>query len=54
MSQKTAIKKLLQSAANVYSKMRQVLKSTSGITKCEKRLLQRELGIIKRVRHYKV
>ena len=36
MRQKTVIKNLLQSITEVYYKVRQVLQSTSGITKCDR------------------
>ena len=35
MRQKTVITKLLQSVTEVYYKVRQVLQSASGITKCD-------------------
>ena len=40
MTQKTVITKLLQSVTEVYYKVRQVLQSAFGITKCDKLLLQ--------------
>ena len=37
---KTVIKNLLQSMAEVYYKLRQVLQNASGFTKCDRLLLQ--------------
>ena len=53
MRQKTVITKLLQSVTEVYYKVRQLLQSASGITKCD-RLLQSASGIIKCASYYKV
>ena len=36
MIEKTVITKLLQSVTEVYSKVRQILQSVSGITKCDR------------------
>ena len=36
MIEKTVITKLLQSVTEVYSKVRQILQSASGITKCDR------------------
>ena len=47
MRQKTLITKLLQSVAEVYYKVRQVLRNASGITKCDRLLLQSASGITK-------
>ena len=49
-----AIKKLLQSATEVYCKVCQVLESTAGITKCGRSLLQSASEFTKCVRYYKV
>ena len=63
MTQKTVITKLLQSVTEVYYKVRQVLQSAFGITKCDKLLLQSVTGCYYKVRqtvitkcdsHYKV
>ena len=43
MRQKAVIEKLLQSATEVYYRVRQVLQSTSGFTKCGRLLLQSEM-----------
>ena len=47
MTQKTVITKLLQSVTEVYYKVRQVLQSASGITKCDGLLLKSASGITK-------
>ena len=47
MRQKTVIKNLSQSVTEVYYKVRQVLQSALGITKCDRLLLQSASGIIK-------
>ena len=54
MSQKTAIKKLLQNATEVYYKVCQELQSASGIIKCDRSLLQSEPSITKCVTYCKV
>ena len=54
MIQKTVITKLLQSVTEVYYKVRQVLRSASGITRCDRLLLQSASGIIKCDSYYKV
>ena len=47
MRQKRVITKLIQSVTEVYYKVRQVLQSSSGITKCDRLLLQSASGITK-------
>ena len=54
MTQKTVIKNFLQSATEIYYKVRQVLQSASGITKCDRLSLQSMSGITKRGSYYKV
>ena len=54
MRQKTVITKLLQSVAEVYYKVRQVLQSANGIAKCGRLLLQSALGITKCDSYYKL
>ena len=49
MRQKTVIKKLLQSATEVYYKVRQVFQSVSSIAKSDRLLLQNAEGIIQKV-----
>ena len=47
MRQKTVIKNLSQSVTEVYYKVRQVLQSALGITKCDRLLLQSASGYYK-------
>ena len=47
MRQKTVITKLLQTVAEVYYKVHQVLQNATGIKKCDRLLLQSALGITK-------
>ena len=54
MRQKTVITKLLQSVAEVYYKVHQVLQSAYGIAKCGRLLLQSALGITKCDSYYKL
>ena len=54
MRQKTITTKLLQNLTEVYYKVRQVLQSVPGITKCDRLLLQSASGITKCARYYKV
>ena len=54
LRQKSVITNLLQSATEVYYKVRQVLGSVSCITKCERLLLQSTPGLTKCDSYYKV
>ena len=51
MRQKTVIKMLLHSAAEVYCKVFQVLQNLSGIIKCDRLLFQNASGITKCARY---
>ena len=54
MRQKTVNTKSSESVTEVCYKVRQVLKSASGITKCDRLLLQSASGITKCDSYYKV
>ena len=54
MRQKTVITKVSQIITEVYYKMRQVLQSTLGITRCDRLLLQSASVITKCDSYYKV
>ena len=54
MRQKTVITKVLQIMTEVYYKMRQVLQSALGITRCDRLLLQSASVITKCDSYYKV